>query len=317
MNEEPKRRSIAVRLLLCLLSLFFYGLGLVRVGQIRRWLVIEGGGLAALVLIVLFWAVAPPLSITALLICALLIIVIGLAMTIAPVIETWRHSRFVSMPRPWPSRWYGLLLLYAISLTTAIAWVALAHQFYKPYFAPSSSMLPTIARGDKFVAHMRGGRDPRIGDILLFRVRSGHIYIGRVAALPGMTIEMRNGVPVVDGRPARQRRVGTMTVDEGYGPPSEALRLAETLPGETGEHEILDLGWRPTDDMPPVKLSNDQIFMLGDNRDMAADSRVPPEQMGASLLRLDAIAGKPIFFHWRQAEGFTAIPIGQPTPTEK
>ena len=38
--------------------------------------------------------------------------------------------------------------------------------------------------------------------------------------------------------------------------------------------------------------------MLGDNRDRAADSRVPPEMFGVGMVPMAAIIGRPIRVYW-------------------
>ena len=66
---------------------------------------------------------------------------------------------------------------------------------------------------------------------------------------------------------------------------SALARLRETLPGSRTGHDILDLGPTAFDDFGPVKLGTDEYFLLGDNRDMSADSRVGPVPVGLGIVR--------------------------------
>lgn len=40
------------------------------------------------------------------------------------------------------------------------------------------------------------------------------------------------------------------------------------------------------------------VFVLGDNRDRSADSRVSPEQLGVGMVPVAAIIGKAMYIYW-------------------
>lgn len=173
---------------------------------------------------------------------------------------------------------------------------------YKAYSIPAEGMMPTLLKGDRILADM-SDHVGRQGEVIIFRTRSGFAYVQRVAARGGDTIEMRNGVPVINGVAADQRPAGTMQMDPQFGPPT-ARRLSEQLPGERGRHVVLDDQVSPFDDMPAVQVPAGSLFVLGDNRDHSADSRVPVEMQGAGIVPISAVRGRVLFITYSTKDWF-------------
>ena len=134
------------------------------------------------------------------------------------------------------------------------------------YRIPSASMYPAIERGDRILANdfsygipipLFGGRmmasRVRRGDIVVFTRpdRPEEDYIKRVIALGGETVEMRGARVWVDGRrleePYFYRDPWALEVQAGRG--GEPFKL------------------------PPVKVPEGHLFVLGDNRFNSVDSR--------------------------------------------
>lgn len=187
--------------------------------------------------------------------------------------------------------------LVGISGLIAVLFLALILAFGSGYVRnfriPSEGMSPTLEKGDSFVALMNGAGELKRGDIVLLSV-GGSTYVQRVAAVAGDTIGVRGGILILNGRPVPQRLLAVERRPEMSGAP-EARRLAEQLPGEKAPHEILDLGPAPFDDVDELRVPNGFVFVLGDNRDRSADSRVPRVEMGVELLPLPDVRGRPLF----------------------
>ena len=157
------------------------------------------------------------------------------------------------------------------------------------------------------------GKLPERGDIVVLEHPVSRIdYIKRVIGLPGDTIELRNGALSINGKPVK-REVQPMLaipVDPNLPAPDSSLQrfitrgadgkaalelpiVRETLPGGA-TFDTIDMGpGYTTDDYGPVTVPADHLFLMGDNRDGSADSRVSTMQKGlGGPVPFDAIAGR-------------------------
>lgn len=157
----------------------------------------------------------------------------------------------------------------------------------EPFRIPSRSMVPTLLVGDfilvnKFEYGLRlpvfhteilDLGEPERGDVMVFRYPGDPSvdYIKRVIGLPGDTIAYRNGHLYVNDKLVPVEPIGLYT---GDGAPDVMTRLeVETLPGDI-EHPILDELSRPGPQQPTVTVPPHHYFVMGDNRDNSADSRI-------------------------------------------
>jgi len=209
-------------------------------------------------------------------------------------------------------RWRGQLVqIAAIVLLVLVGKGAVAEQFY----VPSPSMEPTLLIGDMLLAskypygygvaslpiHValpENGRVfgalPKRGDVVVFRWPGdrSQAWVKRVVGLPGDRIQMRNGVLFINGQTAALKADGIGAVEDDDGASEPARRFVETLPGGVS-HTIFKLadGGR-LDDTPEVTVPKDRLFVMGDNRDNSADSRVPASEGGVGLLPTDNLVGR-------------------------
>jgi signal peptidase I len=157
------------------------------------------------------------------------------------------------------------------------------------------------------------GKLPARGDIVVLEHPVTRIdYIKRVIGLPGDTIELRGGALIINGKPVKREVQPMLSVPlDGNmpGPDStlgrfigkdaagkSALELPivrETLPGGA-TFDTIDMGpGYMTDDYGPVTVPADHLFLMGDNRDGSADSRVSVDRKGlGGPVPFDAIAGR-------------------------
>ena len=227
------------------------------------------------------------------------------------------------------ARFLLLLFLGALALRTLVV---------APFSIPSSSMLPRLFVGDYlFVSKGSYGYSrysfpfgilnfqgrifaglPARGDVVVFRYPGSRDedLVKRVIGLPGDTVEVRQGVVVLNGRPLPRERIADFALPvspnsdcRGIVPgavretPGEGgavclyPRFRETLP-DGRSYEVLDQVVNGiADTFGPVMIPEGHVFVMGDNRDDSLDSRFAVER-GVGMLPADRIIGRVLITIW-------------------
>jgi signal peptidase I len=138
------------------------------------------------------------------------------------------------------------------------------------------------------------GALPERGDVVVFRYpgNRSQVWVKRVIGLPGDRVEMRNGRLWLNGEQAVWKQDGSALTQDGDGPAISATRYIETLPGGR-THSILKLsGYNGADNTPEIVVPANHLFVMGDNRDNSADSRISPAHGGVGLLPTADLIGR-------------------------
>ena len=199
-----------------------------------------------------------------------------------------------------------VIVLLVIAAKTAIA---------EPYYVPSGSMEPTLQIGDELLAtkYPYGynsaslpifftlppterilGALPQRGDVVVFRWpgNRSQIWVKRVVGLPGDRIAMRDGRLWINGAPVGLQADGMGFAEAENGSRQPVRRFIETLPGGR-EHTIFKQQvFGVLDNMPELTVPPDRLFVMGDNRDDSADSRVSIDDGGVGLLPISDLVGR-------------------------
>ena len=164
------------------------------------------------------------------------------------------------------SKWWIVAAIPLAYIGTNICFTSLllASGFRSLQFA-SSSMEPTLLVGDKFIfdttSYHRGPE--RRGDLVVLR-RNGFLTVKRIVATGGDTIE------------AKQRQIF----------------LNGELQNEPFIQHEFPIGSNPQlDTFGPISIPKGKYFVVGDNRDISLDSRMPD----FGLVDAQSIVGKPLY----------------------
>ncbi|MEW6011814.1 MAG: signal peptidase I [Elusimicrobiota bacterium] len=227
----------------------------------------------------------------------------------AKIDEKTKLPKFIKTDREWGDTFFTAFVLASIVM----------YCFLQAFKIPSGSMRNTLIEGDhlfvnKFIYGIRIPftqkkvlkiKEVKRGDIVVFRFPSddpdefhcggkqyGKDFVKRVIGLPGEKIEMRNGIPFINGV-----AIGV----ENYAQYLDGKRMPELT--DKVEQKIVQEIWEKRqsgkyfsdyvrDNFGPIIVPPNSYFVLGDNRDRSCDSRywgpVPEKE----------IKGTPLFIYW-------------------
>jgi signal peptidase I len=193
----------------------------------------------------------------------------------------------------------------------------------QPFAIPSGSMAPTLLPGDFVLVDKRaygwslaslpmaaplmrpggtaagrfGGSAVQPGDVIAFVGPDGRDYVKRVIAEGGDRVSLVGGVLHLNGRTFPCR-------------PASGGLCRESLPNGAA-HLIRSNGTGPTADFGELTVPEGHYFVLGDNRDASADSRVPRSEGGVGLVPDGQVIGRAARIFLSADNGFRWDRVGR------
>jgi signal peptidase I len=184
-------------------------------------------------------------------------------------------------------------ILYALALA-----MVLRFTIAQPFRIPSGSMQPTLEVGDYIVvtkwsygygrfsfAPLEGllphgrlfGSQPQRGDVVVFRPQPepDRDFIKRVIGLPGDRIQIVNGWLHINGEPVQRESLGEQAFENEHGIVEHIQTYRETLPNGVSYTTFDKIERSELDNTRVYEVPEGHYFMMGDDRDNSADSRVP------------------------------------------
>jgi len=277
-----------------LLSLLVLGLGHAYSGQAKRgaclycvlWVIVLGAGIITV-------SLPTPLNIAA----TAIFIVVGLSVYLYVIIDSVRTARKIGDTYHLKAynRWYfyvAVVVLSGFVAPTTIGRVMVV----QAYVTPAGSMIPTLQVGDHILVNklsygvhipFRSGyiarySKPKRGDVVAYvypKDRS-KVFVHRVIGVEGDLVEIRKKNIFINGKP----------LNDPYG------------------HFVdkgLSQGWMQfRDNYGPERVPENNIFVLGDNRDRSHDSRF------WGFVDFKDVKGKAFVIYWAWDRGVRWEKIG-------
>jgi signal peptidase I len=269
-SGTPRHPGVAV-----VLSLFCPGLGHLYCGAIA-------GGLVLFLLSFLF----APAAVLAAYLPPAMPVLVGLILSFLTVVGVYlfavvdsfrlarRHKGAYELREYNRALIYVLFILVGVTYPIGIIGYLRSHVF-EGFYYPVTSMAPSILNGDHVLVNkaVTAIHPPKRGDLVVFKNPRNRqqTFLQRVIGLPGDSVAVRGQEVFVNGKKLERDRMPASSLG--------AIQAQITGPvfqeANAGRRYsvMLSDGGQAIPDYPEAKVPEGSCFVLGDNRDVANDSR--------------------------------------------
>jgi signal peptidase I len=210
--------------------------------------------------------------------------------------------------------WQESLLLLAIALVLAIG---IKFFFVQAFYIPSPSMEPMFVENDRILVQKVsywGDKVPRRGDIIVFKDPGGWLSEDETRTASNPITKTLEAVGLYPS--------GGHLVKRVIGVGGDRVKCCNAAGQVTvngvalDESSYLPKGTLPSEDTFDVRVPEDHLWMMGDNRSNSADSRIHLGDPGGGFVSEDLVVGKvwALIWPWKRAKwihtpsSFKAVP---------
>jgi signal peptidase I len=249
--------------------LFTIGLGHLYAGDLKKGIFLFFGGQILLILAFssfLFYAPIGPI----------IVIIVCISYSVYCIVDSVKLAKIhaISYSMKKYNKWYFYLLFWFVNsfIIQTIVENTAKNNIAQAYKIPSGAMKETLKVGDRIIADkfIYKSKEPKRGDIVIFPYPAdpSKDFIKRIIGLGGEVIEIKDKKVMIDG-----------------------TLLQEPYVVYTNRTMLLQNN-HPRDYFGPVKIPENSLFVMGDNRDNSHDSRY------WGFVEKSSVKGKAINIYW-------------------
>lgn len=285
--DEEKKNSPRNPFIAFIISLFVPGIGQLYNGKLAKALTLL---VVTLLIPILFSFFGNNKTFRGYIFFGLTLILFRLYIVIEATISAKRLKLYQTKKE---NKWYSYALFILLFLL-----ILNFYDLYKiigveTFTIPSAGNSPTLLQGDYVVADLDAYKNekPKAGDLIVFIGNDQMKYTYRIVGEPKDTIEMKNNLLYVNNTKLKTTKYGESTFDD------MKVKLYDETTTKGYEYSICNF-FEPYPhikrDLEKFEVPDNNYFVLGDNRDNAADSRV------VGFVQKENIKGKIIFILWNK-----------------
>jgi signal peptidase I len=283
LKTRPRNASIAF-----LLSLVLPGLGQIYNGQLKKGILFFG----LYLLNPLLFGISRGATYFYGYVFLFLIELIIRAYILFDAIKNAKRKKFY-IPKSYNTWYYQLSIAILMGI---VLWVYDTKSILgiQSFHIPTPSSQPTIQIGDRLIADMQAYKktQPNYGDIVVFKKENDQIYAFRIVGLPKDTVDLVDNIVTINRKQSKSTFIKETTSEE-----FQVTEFEEEFPN--GQKHKIYKSKQPFDttksNMQDIIVPDNSYYLLGDNRDNAADSRYD------GFVNKSKIVGRIVFSYWGQS----------------